>query len=86
MKQHKPTVAIFTEQRSLVGWLALVYTGVMGDEVSLQYNVIKILSRIKSLPPALCEFILSLTAVTAKSLKETQREGGNSFTIPSLCN
>lgn len=81
---YKLRVVIAAEQRSLVGWLALVYTGVMGDKVSLQYNVIKILSRIKPLPLALCEFILSLTAVTARFLG---RVGvGYSFIIPLLCN
>lgn len=39
-----------------------LYTEVMGDKVSLQYNVIKILSRIKPLPPAHFELIFSLTA------------------------
>lgn len=48
----------------------VLYTAVMGDKASPQYNVIKILLKIKRLPPARCEFILSLTAVTAKRERE----------------
>lgn len=57
----------------IISWMistCVRYTGVMGDKVSLHYNVIKILSRIKPLPAAHCEFILSLTAVTANFWRE----------------
>jgi len=36
MRQQKTRITISAEQRSLVAWLALVYTRVMGDKVSLQ--------------------------------------------------
>lgn len=57
----------------IISWVisaCVPYTTVMGDKVSPQYNVIKILLKIKRLLPARCEFILSLTAVTAKRERE----------------
>lgn len=61
-----------------------MYTGVMRNKVFLQYDVIKMLSRIKPLPPAHCQFILSFTAATVEKEREQERET-IIFSMPSMC-